>query len=341
MKSRLSMPRSESLADQLSHPSRFSGQCLLQRLMTVATSTAVCVAGLTMTGVVTGLATGLTTGLTVSLTAMPARAADPFRSGEQARNIKTDTETVFRAIFQRGNYTEARQLLPQALRADRQEPLITTLAALLAYYDNDVVTMNRYALQTEQLGASLMLRDPLRGNLYQGVGKSIQAVFDVSDQGAGKVLGVPLALVKIQETLQFLSRAREINANDPELNLLQGYIEWALASGLGVISRDQARQRLEVAGPDYLALRGVALVLRDQKKFDDALVVVDRALVAAPEHPELLYLKAQILGGAKRPAEGLKVLEQALAKQDQLPKAIVSEMLGRQRSLQRALQSAK
>jgi tetratricopeptide (TPR) repeat protein len=289
----------------------------------------------------TTLATSVTV-LIASLTAMPAWAADPFRQGNQARPIKPETAAVFQALFQRGHYNEGRQLLPQALSADRQEPLVTTLAGSIAYLDSDMPAVNRYGTQTEQLGASLMLRDPLRGNLYQAVGKAMQAVFDVSDAGSGKVLGVPLALLKIQDSMQFLERARAVNANDPELNLLQGYIEWALSSSLGLFNSDQARQRLEtLAAPNYLSFRGVALVLRDQKKYDAALVAVDQALQSGPDNPELLYLKAQILRGAQRNAESLKVLELALAKQNQLPKPIVQEMLSLQRRVQKSLQSAQ
>jgi tetratricopeptide (TPR) repeat protein len=273
---------------------------------------------------------------------MPAWAADPFRQGNQSRPIKPETTAVFQALFQRGHYTEGRQLLPQALSADKQEPLTTTLAGTIAYLDGDMTAVNRYGTQTEQLGASLMLRDPLRGNLYQAVGKAMQAAFDVSDAGSGKVLGVPLALLKVQESMQFLERARAVNANDPELNLLQGYIEWALSSNLGLFSPEQARQRLEtLAAPNYLSLRGVALVLRDQKKNDAALTAVDQALQTAPDNPELLFLKAQILRGAQRNAEGLKVIEQALARQEQLPQPIVREMLRLQKRIQASLQSGQ
>lgn len=289
----------------------------------------------------TTLATSATV-LIASLTAMPAWAADPFRQGNQSRPIKPETTAVFQALFQRGHYTEGRQLLPQALSADKQEPLATTLAGTIAYLDGDMAAVNRYGTQTEQLAASLMLRDPLRGNLYQAVGKAMQAAFDVSDAGSGKVLGVPLALLKVQESMQFLERARAVNANDPELNLLQGYIEWALSSNLGLFSPEQARQRLEtLAAPNYLSLRGVALVLRDQKKNDAALTAVDQALQTAPDNPELLFLKAQILRSAQRNAEGLKVIEQALARQEQLPQPIVREMLRLQKRIQASLQSGQ
>lgn len=284
------------------------------------------------------LAAGL---LMASLAAMPAWAADPFRQGSEARPIKPETAAAFQALFQRGNYPQGRQLLPQALAADRQEPLATTLAASIAYYDGDWPSLNRYAAQTEQLGVSLMGRDPLRGNLYQAVAKSIQAVYDVSDAGYGKIAGVPFAILKIQEAMKFLEDARKVNANDPELNLLQGYVEWALSANLGLFSPDQARQRLETqAAPPYLSYRGVALVLRDQKKYEPALVAVEQALKTASDNPELLYLKAQILRGASRNAESLQVLELALAKQSQLPKSVVGEMLRLRERLQTSLQQS-
>jgi hypothetical protein len=138
----------------------------------------------------TTLATSVTV-LIASLTAMPAWAADPFRQGNQSRPIKPETTAVFQALFQRGHYTEGRQLLPQALSADKQEPLATTLAGTIAYLDGDMAAVNRYGTQTEQLGASLMLRDPLRGNLYQAVGKAMQAAFDVPMRVLAKCWGFP------------------------------------------------------------------------------------------------------------------------------------------------------
>jgi tetratricopeptide (TPR) repeat protein len=186
--------------------------------------------------------------LFVSLAAIPAWAADPFRAGPAARPIKDQTSAVFEAAFLRGNYTEAKQLLPIALQADRSEPLATTMGAILAFYDDDLVAMNRYALQTEQLGQRLASTDPLRGNLYQAVGKSMQGGFDISKAGAGPIAGAPLALLKLQESLQFLDQAEKVNPNDPELNLLRGFMEWGLSSILGLFDPNQARQRLDCIG---------------------------------------------------------------------------------------------
>lgn len=278
--------------------------------------------------------------LIASLTAIPAWAVDPFRSGPGARPIKDETSAVFEAVFQRGNYAEAKQILPRALQADSREPLVYTMAATMAFLDDDLVAMNRYALQTEQLGRQLMTTDPLRGNLYQAVGKSMQGGFDISKAGSGPIMGAPNALLKLQEALTLLDQAEKINPNDPELNLLRGYMEWGLSNIMGLFNPDQARQRLEnLAAPPYMSQRGVALVMRDKKQFDAAIAAVDKALQAAPTNPELLYLKAQILRGAQQHAASLELVNQALEKQNQLPTIIVQEMTRFRERAQKSLQT--
>jgi tetratricopeptide (TPR) repeat protein len=80
------------------------------------------------------------------------------------------------------------------------------------------------------------------------------------------------------------------------------------------------------------------LVSRDKKQVDIALAAVDKALAAAPNNPELIYLKAQILRASQQHAASLELVNKALESQSQLPPILVKEMTAfRERAL-RSLQ---
>jgi tetratricopeptide (TPR) repeat protein len=274
-----------------------------------------------------------------SVSSIPAFAADPFRTGATARTISTDVEKAFTAFLQKGNYIEGRQLLSKALASDPNEPLVYILGASTAYFDNDWAAVNRYSNQTLETAQRLLEKDPLRGNIYLALGNFLQAAYSISDAGGGPVAGAPQALIKIQQMLQFLDKAKAIDPKDPELNLVQGLTAWGLSSNLGLFKPEDAIQHFQsYAAPPYVSHRGVALVHRDQKRPEQALIAVDKALVAAPDNPELLYLKAQILRKLKNPEASLKFYEQALAKQQQLPEAVVKDITKERNKLQRASQ---
>ena len=82
---------------------------------------------------------------------------------------------------------------------------------------------------------------------------------------------------------------------------------------------DEALQNFQKAGPPYLALRGQALVYRDTKDYANAQRAVDKAIAIAPQNPELLYLKAQILVLQKNPTEAMKYFDQSLKLGTELP----------------------
>lgn len=259
---------------------------------------------------------------------IPAWAADPFRSGTQARPISDQTEAVFEAIFRDGHYRKGKDLLPAALQSDRREPLTLTLAAGIAYLDQDWETYRQFSEQTLRAAQNLGDRDPLRSNLYQAVGHFLLAAYEISDAGAGPFLGASAALLRVQQMFRFLDQAEAIDANDPELNLIRGYIEWGVANNIGFFDSEAAVQRLQNrAAPTYLSYRGTALAYRDSNQLPLALTAVDRALGAAPHNPELLYLKAQILRMSGNYENSRSYLDRALAQRDQLPSEVVREML--------------
>lgn len=260
--------------------------------------------------------------------AMPAWSADPFRSGTQARPISAQTEAVFEALFRDGHYRKGKDLLPAALQRDRREPLTLTLAAGIAYLDQDWEAYRRFSEQTLRTAQNLGTEDPLRSNLYQAVGHFLLAAYEISEAGAGPFLGASAALLRVQQMFRFLDQAEAIDANDPELNLIRGYIEWGIANNIGFFDSEAALRRLtNRAAPAYLSYRGTALVYRDSNQLPLALEAVDRAIGNAPNNPELLYLKAQILRMLGNYQNSRSYLDRALAQQDQLPREIVQEML--------------
>lgn len=256
-----------------------------------------------------------------------AWAGDPFRSGTQARPISDQTEAVFLALFRDGNYVKGKALLPAALERDRREPLTLTLAAVIAYLNEDWTAYKRYAEDTLRTAQALTTRDPLRGNLYQAVGHFLIGGYEISDAGSGPVLGASAALLRVQRVLEHLNRAQSINPRDPELNLIRGFMEWGIASNVGFVSMDRAIQTLKTyAAPSYLQYRGLALAHRDRRQWPEALNAVNQALAAAPNNPELLYLKAQILMASGNTQQSRQYFQQALAKGQQLPRGIREEI---------------
>ncbi|MDS3860763.1 Sll0314/Alr1548 family TPR repeat-containing protein [Thermosynechococcaceae cyanobacterium BACA0444] len=267
-----------------------------------------------------------------------AWAADPFRTGENSRPISDATSAVFVAVFRDGNYTKGRQLLPAALRASAQEPLTLTMAGGMAFLDGNWADLNRYANQTIQAAQKLSGQDPLRGNLYQAVGNFLLAAHDMSEGGSGPVAGAALALMRAQDVFGYLNQAKAINPNDPELNLIQGFIEWGVANNLGIFKIEDAITRLQTqAAPPYLSYRGVALAYRDLNQSQLALEAIEKAIAAAPNNPELIYLKAQILSQAGNKQASLSLFNQALTMSEQLPGDLVKQMKLERDQVQAAL----
>lgn len=243
----------------------------------------------------------------------PTLAGDPFRSNNP-RAIGDNTEDAFESIFKEGNYKEAQRYLTQAEAKEPNEPLTYAMLASLAYTERDWETMNRYASKTLQTAEQLTRTDPLRGNLYTAVGHFLEGAYNFEKQGP---VG---ALSKLQKVFQYLDEAKKIDTEDPELNLLTGYMDLMLAVNLPFADPAQAIEKLEsYAAPDYLSYRGIAVGYRDLKQHFQALEFVDRALQLTPNNPEVLYLKAQILVKQGKNQDALEFFKKALDKQAQLP----------------------
>lgn len=265
-----------------------------------------------------------------------AAIADPFRP-DKPKAIGDQTEVAFRAIFEQGNYSATtRQKLNEAEKAEPTEPLVHALQASMVFSDlqgekdkakkADLLERFRaYGTQTRSASQALMESDPLRGNLYTAVSHFLEGGYTVLKDGIAK--GASTALSEMQSAFKAMDTAATIDPNDPELNLLKGYMDLMIAVNLPFASPNQAITRLEkYAGPRYLADRGIAIGYRDLKQPDKALVAVERALQATPNNPEVLMLKAQILLRQGKYQESKALFEQALQKKDQLPREIVRQI---------------
>lgn len=273
---------------------------------------------------------GLAVFVTLSST-LGAIAADPFRT-TQPRNIGNNTEAAFKAIFLQGDYQAADRFLQKAIATEPSEPLAYAMKASLAYTNNDIAGLDTYSQKTLQTAQKLISTDALRGNLYAAVGEFLGGAVILTRQGT--VNGAPAALSRLRKVYDLLDKAEKISPQDPELNLLKGYMDLMLAVNLPFADPSQAIQRLEKnAAPQYLADRGIAIAYRDLKQYDKGLQYADRALKGTPDNPEVQYLKAQILRAKankdKNPTmmrEAVSMFDKALTRKSQLPSELVKQI---------------
>lgn len=266
--------------------------------------------------------------------ATPGMAGDPFRTNNP-RAIGANTEAAFNSIFKEGDYKGAKTHLTKAESTESTEPLAYAMQAALAFTNGDLEGLNRYATKTRETAQKILTTDPLRGNLYTAAGEFLAGAYEVKKQGS------PVgALPKLQKVFQYLDEAKKVDPNDPELNLMSGYMDLMLAVNLPFSDPAQAINKLEKFGsPSYLAYRGIAVGYRDLKQYPKAMEFVDRALALTPNNPEVLYLKAQILRYQDKKPESLEFFKKALEKQAQLPKESVAQISFEQCRLQNKVAS--
>jgi tetratricopeptide (TPR) repeat protein len=266
-------------------------------------------------------ATLVTAGAIALSLVAPALAGDPFRSSNP-HAIDDQTEAAFRAIFEQGDYRSAANLLRSP---NANEPLAYAIKTSLAYIDQNWDVMGENATLTREAAEQLMATDPLRGHLYTAVGHFLEGAYTLSTQDT--IRATPAILSKLQQVFDSLDQAAAIDPNDPELNLLKGYMDLMMAVNLPFSNPQEAIERLENYGePAYLADRGIAIGYRDLDQQNEALAAVDRALAATSDNPDLFYLKAQILVRQGKYQESLGLFQQALAKQAQLPRNLTIQI---------------
>ncbi len=265
----------------------------------------------------------LALGLSLSV-ALPSLAADPFRTASP-HDIGDNTEAAFKAIFRDGDYVGAREYLEQAETTEDDEPLVHAMLASMAYLDADWDEVANRAELTKTKAQALVATDPLRGHLYTAVGVFLEGAHVLKTRGVAR--GTPTALAMLQRVFSELDDAESIDPNDPELNLLKGYMDLMLAVNLPFSNPAEAIARMDQYGsPIYLSQRGIAIGYRDLEQYDEAIAAVNQALGAAPENPELFYLKAQLLARQGAREESVALFNQALDYADQLPQPLVQRI---------------
>ena len=265
-------------------------------------------------------------------TALPSIAADPFRASNPSA-IDDQTELAFYDMFRDGDYQAARQRL---VNASPNEPLAHAMNAAFAYLDEDWDTLKGRAEQTLNAAESLKTSDPLRSHLYTAVGHFMEGAYIFSTENA--ITSIPKTLGKLNDVLSNMRDAERINATDPELNLLKGFMDLQLAVALPRSNPEAAIEQLETYGaPDYLVNRGIAIAYRDLEQYDNALTYVDAAIASTSTvNPDLLYLKGQILrnqaddleGSAKEDVLKASVsnFRQAFELHPQMPEALAEDL---------------
>ncbi|WP_267383637.1 Sll0314/Alr1548 family TPR repeat-containing protein [Cyanobacterium sp. uoEpiScrs1] len=257
----------------------------------------------------------------------PSFAGDPFRK-DDSRNIGDQTEAAFIAVFHEGNYSKAQAYLEEAVKKEVNEPLAHAMQASLAYSNGDLGSMNTHAQQTLKAARRLIEEDPLRGNLYLAVGHFLEGAYTF------KVKGAIGAVNKLPQVFSYLDEAEKQDPNDPELNLLKGYLDLILAVNLPFSSPEDAIIRFErYAAPDYMVSRAISAAYRDLKDYDKALRSIDRALESNTNNPEVQYLKGQILlniGIKNQDSENLQeaftYFERAMIRIEQLPVSVQTSL---------------
>ncbi|MEN9204432.1 MAG: Sll0314/Alr1548 family TPR repeat-containing protein [Thermostichales cyanobacterium DRC_bins_46] len=252
--------------------------------------------------------------LMLTLGNTPAWAKDPFRTGSQARAMSGEMYGAFREVFCFGRYTGTRPRLEAIIQATPDEPLAYAMLAALAFQEGNLEEYAQLARQTREVGSRIKGSDPVRGNLYEGMGMGMEAAYGVVKEGV--VIGLPKALPLLNQMFASLRAAQAADANDPEVNLFIAYIDLLLTN------RDKALSQFQKAAPSYMALRGQSLTYRDMGNFAMALTSAEQALQTGCDNPELHYLKAQALVGLKRDADAVLAFDRALELGSQLPQEL-------------------
>jgi tetratricopeptide (TPR) repeat protein len=246
-------------------------------------------------------------------------AADPFRTGANARPFGSALEKAFEDFFRTGNYLNSSRKLTAAQVENPKEPLVYTLQAALAYMNSQPQRMQTLAEQTRKVSLALEAQDKARSHLYRGLAEGLEgASYYLKDGDVGLVAAFP----KITSMVLEIDKARQLLPEDPEVNLVVGYINTVEAKLPGKSQKyNEAIASFRKANPTYLAFRGQALVYRETKNYPQAQIMVEKALADAPQNPDLLYLKAQILALQKKPAEAITFFDKALSMGKQLPES--------------------
>lgn len=266
----------------------------------------------------------------IALSLSSPASADPFRTANP-RAVGEKTEAAFKILFQQGNYVQASELLKTA---EDTEPLSFALKAALSFVNQDIPAMGQNATLTRTTAEKLVQTDPLRGHLYMAAGHFLEGAYTLSTEGT--VRSTPVVLGQLQKVFDNLKEAEKIAPNDPELNLIKGYMDLMLAVNLPFSNPDQAITRLQNANPNYLAQRGIAIGYRDLGRSQEGIDTLAPLIQQNPSNPELYYLNAQLLrlksdklqGEEQRKVqlESIKSFREAWKRKSTLPNSLVEQL---------------
>ena len=252
----------------------------------------------------------------------------------------SNVEKAKEAMFRDGDYVKAKQYLDAALQTEPNEPLTYAMNTLYPFSAGNYEQVKEYGEKTAKAAEQLMSTNPMRGNLYQGVGLAILGAYEMKKPNGG-ALG---ALSKLQKVFEYMDKAKKIDPNNPELNLIKGYMDLLLAVNVPFSDTNQAIDQLKNAEPRYLALRGMYIGHRDLKEYDKASNAINAAIKLAPQNPELVYYKAQLTAIRGREQqnesdlrESIKLFESAYQKRDRLLLSTIAQILSERCQAKNAL----
>ena len=288
----------------------------------------------------TSISAALFAALVTVATVMPSFAADLFRVNS-SRAIGKETQKAFELMFKEGNYVAAVKQLDVAIATEANEPLLFALRSATFFAKEDYLGMQVAGKRVRTNAEALKGKDNLRSHLYIAVSDLIEAGYIVKTDGLSSAAR---ALPLVQNVFDNIKKAQDIDPNDPEVNLIKGYIDMLIASVLPLSDLESALASLrQYAAPDYLKWRGIALAYRDARRPELALDAVNKAIAAAPNNPELNYLKGQVLwmqGGNNIPA-AKKQFEIALSKSKQINPSLLAEIRDQCRNLSNGVSCAE
>jgi tetratricopeptide (TPR) repeat protein len=250
-------------------------------------------------------------------------------AGSRKKQV-SNVERAKESMFLEGDYVKAKQYLEAALQSEPNEPLTYAMNTLYPFSSGDFEKVKEYGEKTTKAAEQLMKTNPMRGNLYQGVGLAILGAYEMKKANGG-ALG---ALSKLQKVFEYMDKAKKLDPNNSELNMIKGYMDLLLAVNVPFSDTSQAIEQLKNAEPRYLALRGMYVGYRDLKEYDKASLAINAALKLAPTNPELIYYKAQLLGIRGREQknetdlrESIKLFETAYQQRDRLLLGTLAQIL--------------
>ena len=222
-------------------------------------------------------------------------------------------------FFCDGNYVSLSHHLEEARQVAPEEPMVYVAYSALAYLHEDFDRIREMTGLTLDAASALQDVDPLRSNLYTGVGYAMQAATIVVNDGI--VMGLPKALPSLNRMFAEFRTAQSLAPHDSEVNFYLGFID------LMMMRYERALTQFQTASsPKHMALWGQALTYRDMDRYEEGLEAIHKAIDSGCEHPEYFYLEGQLLRKMLLYEESLAAFDRSLAKAEFMPERLVKQI---------------